>query len=100
LETPLNYIAIPIFLEPIHIPGATQHHGALIALSQSSLKIKYLSENTPAFIGAPHVQPEHIFELRSFKKLLSDYQRDRIYKYVDSLRGSSKIVRDERYSSH
>jgi light-regulated signal transduction histidine kinase (bacteriophytochrome) len=85
LNNPLKIIMA--FSEPIHIPGAIQHHGALIALSLSNLKIEYLSDNTPALIGLPHIQPDHFFHLKSFKKLLSDYQRDRFYKHVDSLRG-------------
>jgi light-regulated signal transduction histidine kinase (bacteriophytochrome) len=82
-------IAFFFIIEPIHIPGAIQHHGALIALSLPSMKIEYLSDNTPALIGLPHIQPDHLFELKSFKKLLSDYQRDRLYKHVDALRGKN-----------
>ncbi|CAM0139216.1 unnamed protein product [Umbelopsis sp. WA50703] len=82
---------VPCDQEPIHIPGATQHHGALIALNISTLRVEYLSDNTPAFIGAPHIKPDHLFGLKSFKKLLSDYQRDRMYKYIDSLREASKV---------
>lgn len=82
---------VPCDQEPIHIPGAVQHHGALIALSLSNLKIEYLSDNTPAFLGLPHIQPHHLFELKSFKKLLSDYQRDRLHKHIDALRDASKV---------
>ncbi|KAI8577345.1 hypothetical protein K450DRAFT_252734 [Umbelopsis ramanniana AG] len=82
---------VPCDQEPIHIPGAIQHHGALIALSLSNLKIEYLSDNTPDLIGLPHIQPNHLFELKSFKKLLSDYQRDRFYKHIDALRDASKV---------
>lgn len=82
---------VPCDQEPIHIPGATQHHGTLIALNISTLRVEYLSENTPKFMGVPHIKPEHLFELKSFKKLLSDYQRDRIYKHIDTLRDASKV---------
>lgn len=56
------------------------------------MKIEYLSDNTPAVIGVSHIQPDHLFELKSFKKLLSDYQRDRLYKYVDALRGNDILL--------
>ncbi|KAG2181921.1 hypothetical protein INT43_006846 [Umbelopsis isabellina] len=82
---------VPCDQEPIHIPGATQHHGTLIGLNISTLRVEYMSENTPKFFGVPHIKPDHLFELKSFKKLLSDYQRDRIYKYIDSLRDASKV---------
>src|SRR5262245_21424315 len=38
--------------EPIHIPGAIQPHGALIALDERSLTIVQVSENSQQFLGA------------------------------------------------
>jgi two-component system, chemotaxis family, sensor kinase Cph1 len=38
--------------EPIHIPGAIQPHGVLIALDESSLAIVQVSENSLNFFGA------------------------------------------------
>lgn len=37
--------------EPIHIPGAIQPHGALVALSPSDLTVTDLSENADRFLG-------------------------------------------------
>lgn len=38
--------------EPIHIPGAIQPHGALLAFKEPDLEIVQVSENIEAFIGA------------------------------------------------
>lgn len=39
--------------EPIHLIGAVQPHGALIAVNKDSLIIEYASVNTASFVGAP-----------------------------------------------
>lgn len=39
--------------EPIHIPGAIQPHGALVAIDPSTRLIKVASENTDAILGKP-----------------------------------------------
>lgn len=37
--------------EPIHIPGAIQHFGCLIAFDRASLEIAAISDNASAFVG-------------------------------------------------
>ena len=51
--------------EPIHLIGAVQPHGALVALSETTLEIEYASKNTNAFIGAAaeDILGKHIAEL-------------------------------------
>ncbi len=44
-------------LEPIHLIGAVQPHGALIAIDEQSTVIEFASANTSEFLGAP---PEEI----------------------------------------
>ena len=39
--------------EPIHIPGAIQPHGALVACRATDLAIVQISANAPAFFGEP-----------------------------------------------
>jgi chemotaxis family two-component system sensor kinase Cph1 len=39
-------------LEPIHIPGAIQPHGLLIALDPRSLTVLQISANCAAYLGA------------------------------------------------
>ncbi len=39
--------------EPIHIPGAVQPHGLLLALSEPDLTVAQLSDNAAAFLGRP-----------------------------------------------
>lgn len=39
--------------EPIHIPGAIQPHGALLAINERSLTIVQVSENSEEILGAP-----------------------------------------------
>lgn len=45
--------------EPIHIPGAIQPFGALIAMSLPGFAITHMSANCAMFLGAPadHIQP-------------------------------------------
>ncbi|KUJ12195.1 uncharacterized protein LY89DRAFT_593827 [Mollisia scopiformis] len=57
--------------EPIHIPGAVQSFGALVALRQdpsSNCIVRIASENTGAIIGR---EPEELFNLRCFTDMLS-----------------------------
>lgn len=39
--------------EPIHLIGAVQPHGALIAVNEASLIVEYASQNTLKFVGTP-----------------------------------------------
>jgi len=44
--------------EPIHIPGAIQPHGVLLAFGESDFRLLQASENAPALLGLP---PEQLF---------------------------------------
>ena len=52
----MNYI-LPVTLltecdrEPIHIPGAVQPHGALLAVDSTSWRITHASANLAEFLG-------------------------------------------------
>ena len=37
--------------EPIHIPGAIQPHGCLLAFDAASLRLRHVSRNAAAFLG-------------------------------------------------
>src|SRR5690242_6135439 len=39
--------------EPIHIPGAVQPHGVLMALSEPALEITQVSDNAGRLLGVP-----------------------------------------------
>ncbi|ORX89367.1 hypothetical protein K493DRAFT_305838 [Basidiobolus meristosporus CBS 931.73] len=94
LHIKCNDNLIPCEKEPIHVPGAIQSHGALMALSSTSLRIEYISENLPTYFGVPHITPQDFFNLRSFNKLVSDSHRDDFRRRLDSLRDASKVGAD------
>lgn len=49
-DTEAELVAPPCALEPVHIPGAIQPHGALLGV-RSDGHITHASENLPAFLG-------------------------------------------------
>jgi light-regulated signal transduction histidine kinase (bacteriophytochrome) len=60
--------------EPIHIPGAIQSFGALVAVREEdgAFLVRVISENSGNVIG---LEPEALFELRCFTDLLSQADR-------------------------
>jgi chemotaxis family two-component system sensor kinase Cph1 len=50
---PLNVDLADCDREPIHIPGAIQSHGALIAVEEPDLTIAHVSANIETFLGVP-----------------------------------------------
>ena len=61
--------------EPIHIPGAVQGFGLLIALvedDQGRLVVRVVSENSGRIIG---YTPKELFELKGFADILSEEQQ-------------------------
>jgi light-regulated signal transduction histidine kinase (bacteriophytochrome) len=61
--------------DEIHIPGAVQGFGLLIALeeqAESKLVVRVVSENSKKLIG---YTPKQLFALDSFTDILSDEQR-------------------------
>ncbi|MCJ1291276.1 Light-sensor Protein kinase [Xylographa carneopallida] len=72
--------------EPIHIPGAVQGFGLLIALSEGAdgkLPVRVVSENSLRIIG--HT-PKQMFELDSFLDILSEEQADNLLDHLDFIR--------------
>lgn len=72
--------------EPIHIPGAIQSFGLLVALREEEegrLKVRIVSENSKKIIG---YTPKQLFELDSFCDILTDEQADNLLDHVDFIR--------------
>nr|POE75475.1 cyanobacterial phytochrome b [Quercus suber] len=72
--------------EPIHIPGAVQGFGLLIALEEQQegkLLVRVVSENAKRLIG---YTPQQLFKLESFTDILSEEQADNLLDHVDFIR--------------
>ena len=78
--------------EPIHIPGAVQGFGLLIALEEqqeSKLTVRVVSENAKRLIG---YTPQQLFALDSFTDILSEEQTDNLLDHVDFIRDEDADV--------
>ena len=78
--------------EPIHIPGAVQGFGLLIALeevSEGRLIVRVVSENSKRITG---YTPRQLFELDSFTDILSEEQSDNLLDHVDFIRDEDSDV--------
>ncbi|EDN98653.1 hypothetical protein SS1G_13512 [Sclerotinia sclerotiorum 1980 UF-70] len=72
--------------EPIHIPGAVQGFGLLIALSEhddDQLLVRIVSENSQRMIG---YTPQELFRLNSFLDILSEEQQENLLDHIDFIR--------------
>lgn len=72
--------------EPIHIPGAVQSFGFLVALQEDDdgkFKVRVVSENSTRIIG---YTPKQLFDLDSFCDILSEEQTDNLMDHVDFVR--------------
>ncbi|KAI9718765.1 MAG: hypothetical protein M1812_003939 [Candelaria pacifica] len=72
--------------EPIHIPGAVQGFGLLIALHEEvdgKLTVRVVSENSKRIIG---YTPRQLFALESFCDILSEEQVDNLLDHLDFIR--------------
>ena len=72
--------------EPIHIPGAVQGFGLLVALQEiedGKLQVRVVSENSKRLIG---YTPRQLFELESFCDILSEEMTDNLLDHVDFIR--------------
>ena len=72
--------------EPIHIPGAIQGFGLLIAFSEESegmLVVRVVSENSKDIIG---YSPRELFALNNFCDILSDEQAENLLDQLDFIR--------------
>lgn len=73
--------------EPIHIPGAVQGFGLLIALQEFEecrFQVRVVSENSKRIIG---YTPKQLFALENFTDILSEEQTDNFLDHVDFIRG-------------
>lgn len=72
--------------EPIHIPGAVQSFGVLIALQEEHeniLKVRVVSENSEQIIG---YTPNQLFQLSNFCDILSEEQSSDLFEHIDFIR--------------
>ena len=71
--------------EPIHIPGAVQKFGLLIALQEvdDKLQVRVVSENSKQIIG---YTPKQLFALESFSDILSEEQLDNLLDHIDFIK--------------
>jgi light-regulated signal transduction histidine kinase (bacteriophytochrome) len=72
--------------EPIHIPGAIQGFGLLIALEEQEsgdFIVRVVSENSKTIIG---YTPQELFKLQNFSDILSDEQAENLLDHVDFIR--------------
>ncbi|PSN75080.1 hypothetical protein BS50DRAFT_32393 [Corynespora cassiicola Philippines] len=80
--------------EPIHIPGAVQGFGLLIALHEDpggsgSLPVHIVSENSRRIIGR---SPRELFALESFTDILSEEQADNLLDHIDFIKDEDADV--------
>lgn len=72
--------------EPIHIPGAIQSFGLLIALQEldeGKFRVEVVSENSQRLIG---YTPKQLFALDSICDILSEEQAENLLDHVDFIR--------------
>ncbi|KAL8991687.1 MAG: hypothetical protein Q9169_007746 [Polycauliona sp. 2 TL-2023] len=72
--------------EPIHVPGAIQSFGLLVALREEDegrFRVRIVSENSKKIIG---YTPKQLFELDSFCDILTDDQADNLLDHIDFIR--------------
>ncbi|KAJ4298847.1 hypothetical protein N0V90_004090 [Kalmusia sp. IMI 367209] len=74
--------------EPIHIPGAVQGFGLLLALQEDpggsgSLPVRIVSENSRRTLGR---SPRELFALESFTDILSEEQADNLLDHIDFIK--------------
>lgn len=78
--------------EPIHIPGAVQGFGLLVALEEQQegkLLVRVVSENSKRMMG---YTPRQLFALESFTDILSEEQADNLLDHVDFIKDDEADV--------
>ncbi|KAF2657775.1 hypothetical protein K491DRAFT_714238 [Lophiostoma macrostomum CBS 122681] len=78
--------------EPIHIPGAVQGFGMLLALKEEpggNLPVRIVSENSKRLIGR---SPRELFALESFTDILSEEQADNLLDHIDFIKDEDSDV--------
>ncbi|KAL7924906.1 hypothetical protein ACQKWADRAFT_311077 [Trichoderma austrokoningii] len=72
--------------ELIHIPGAVQSFGVLLAMREESegrFVVRYVSENSENLLGRT---PQQLFGLASFLDILTEEQQDNLLDHIDFIR--------------
>ncbi|KPI39925.1 Cyanobacterial phytochrome B [Cyphellophora attinorum] len=71
--------------EPIHIPGAIQSFGLLIAFKEidGRLQVRIVSENSAKIIG---YSPAQLFRLDNFLDIFTEEQADNLLEHLDFIR--------------
>ena len=72
--------------EPIHIPGAVQGYGLLLAFREESdgkLSVRIVSENAQRVVG---FTPRQLFQLDSLTDILSEEQTDNLLDHLDFIK--------------
>lgn len=86
-KSALTILSSPLLIfRRIHIPGAVQSFGLLIALEEKDegqLIVRVVSENSHRIIG---YHPQDLFKLNSFTDILSEEQTDNLLDHVDFIR--------------
>jgi light-regulated signal transduction histidine kinase (bacteriophytochrome)/CheY-like chemotaxis protein len=80
--------------EPIHIPGAIQGFGLIVALVEDggdsgNLIVRVVSENSQRIIGRA---PKELFALESFTDILSEEQADNLLDHIDFIKDEDSDV--------
>ena len=80
--------------EPIHMPGAVQGFGLLVALQDDpegngGLLVRVASENSKRFLGRT---PTELFALESFTDILSEEQADNLLDHIDFIKDEDSDV--------
>jgi hypothetical protein len=84
--------------EPIHIPGAIQGFGALVAVREDEnghYIVRMASENTESVTG---LDPEHLFGLQSFTDVLNTLDTAEFVIRVNALRSNTSRTDPDVYS--
>ncbi|KAL7951615.1 hypothetical protein V8C42DRAFT_304633 [Trichoderma barbatum] len=72
--------------EPIHIPGAIQSFGVLLAMreeGEGQFVVRYASENSKKLLG---YTPQQLFQFESFLNILTEEQQDNLLDHIDFIR--------------
>ncbi|KAL6709884.1 hypothetical protein ACN47E_000669 [Coniothyrium glycines] len=80
--------------EPIHVPGAVQGFGLLVALQEDTngngvLLVRIVSENSKRILGH---SPRELFALESFTDILSEEQADNLLDHIDFIKDEDSDV--------
>jgi light-regulated signal transduction histidine kinase (bacteriophytochrome) len=80
--------------EPIHIPGAVQGFGLIVALQEEpgdsgNMVVRIVSENSKRILGRT---PKELFALESFTDILSEEQADNLLDHIDFIKDEDSDI--------